>query len=184
MLKWISRVGVVRRRLANDWMDLMPEHLPTNSPEFTAYYNDCLQQGFQADITTAHEQGTARNVRRHQAVFPICENLFVLMASVQADLSEQQREILTSALSLKGIKLPAYTFELAKECIVELFCEPRSSLENPAYRVRGGQSRIFAAWEHGETEGWSGYWVECEETGEEGFIAELDDGFWNSRHVL
>ena len=94
------------------------------------------------------------------------------MASVQANLSEQQRGMPTSALSLKGIKLPAYTFELAKECIVELFCEPRSSLENPAYRVSG------------ETEGWSGYWVECEETGEEGFIAELDDGFWNSRHVL
>ena len=32
--------------------------------------------------------------------------------------------------------------------------------------------------DYGELEGSTGYWVECEETGEEGFLAEYDDCFW------
>ena len=48
--------------------------------------------------------------------FPSVKTFFVLMVTAQAGLSEQQREVLTSALSLKGIRLPAYTSELAKEC--------------------------------------------------------------------
>ena len=178
MLKWTIRVGVVRKRRVGTWVDLVPEHLPTNSQEFTADYHDALQQSFQVDMATAYEPWTASGVRRHQAVFPISENRFARMVTVQADFGEQQRERLTSALSLKGTKLPAYAFELVKDCTVELFCEPRSSRENPAYRVSGGQARTFAVWEPREIDGWSGYWVECEETGEERLIAELDECFW------
>ena len=48
--------------------------------------------------------------RAHRDQFPLSDHLFTLMTLVQADLTEQQRERLTSHLAIRGIPLRNYTF--------------------------------------------------------------------------
>ena len=110
-------------------------------------------------------------------VFPVNDNLFSLMFMIQADLTEPQRERLTSHMSLRGVTLQQYNFEGVREAMIELLCAPRSSIENPTYRV-SGQGRTFLVQDYGDCEGDKGYWVECEETGENGFLPEFEDVFW------
>ena len=54
---------------------------------------------------------------------------------------------------------------------------PKSSLENPSLRTGGGQ-RAFCILDQGEVAGEYGYWAEDDETGEEGFLPEMEDVFW------
>ena len=63
---------------------------------------------------------------------------------------------------------------------MELFCAPRSSLDNPSIRVsgQGNHYRTFCVLEDGTLEGASGYWVQDDESGQEGFMGEFEDTFW------
>ena len=77
-----------------------------------------------------------------------------------------------------------YSFEVVKEAYLELFCAPRSSLDNPSLRAgskgqnpssrasgQGQYGRIsFCVLEDGALEGADGYWVQDDQTLEEGFI--------------
>ena len=118
----------------------------------------------QVDEGQAFLEWYEREKTRHSRSFPINDNLFALMVSVQADLSEQQREKLSAHMTMRGIQLQDYTFHQIRDCMIELFCVPRSALENPSYRVNN-QGRSFTVLDYGELEGSTGYWVECEETG-------------------
>ena len=78
---------------------------------------------------------TSEQVTTHERLFPISDNLATLMFIVASDLSEAQRERLTSSLSLKGVNVTAYTFEAVRTVFVELFCTPKSSMDNPSLRM-------------------------------------------------
>ena len=91
------------------------------------------------------------------------------MTLVQADLSEQQRERLTSRLALRGIPLQTYTFDLITAAFLELFCAPRPSLDNPSFRP-SNQQRTFLVQDYGELDGSTGYWAAEEDTSQEGFV--------------
>ena len=64
------------------------------------------------------EEGLERwnNQKRisHRGQFPLTDHLFTLMTFVQVDIIEQQREILTSHLAIRGTPLQNYTFDLIK----------------------------------------------------------------------
>jgi hypothetical protein len=80
-------------------------------------------------------------------------------------------------MALRGQRIETYTYDLVREVFVELFCAPRSSLENPNLRA-GTQGRSFCIMEDGEMDGVAGYWVEDDESGEVGFLPEMEDVFW------
>ena len=89
-------------------MDLLPV-LDMAHPQFLDDLADVNAQQAQAgqppyDPTVAWPAWEERRKRRHQQSFPINDNLFALMFTVQADLSEQQRERLTSHMTLRGIE--------------------------------------------------------------------------------
>ena len=94
------------------------------------------------------------------------------MTIVRADLTEQQRERLTSHLTLRGIALRDYTCDLIRTALLELLCAPRSSLENPSFRPTN-QQRTFYAQDYGDLDGSTGYWAAEEETGQKGLVQEL-----------
>ena len=154
-------------------MDLLPQYT-RQSQAFRQDFAALLARNPHADEAQAFEEWHDREKQRHLRSFPTNDNLFALMVTVQADLSEQQREKLSAHMTMRGVRLQDYTFEQTRECMVELFCVPRSALENPSYRVNS-QGRSFAVLDYGELEGTTGYWAECEETGEEGFLAEYDE---------
>ena len=52
-------------------------------------------------------------------------------------MTPRERERLTSSFSLQQMNVTVYTLEAMKTVFVELFCTPKSSMENPSLRVRG-----------------------------------------------
>ena len=126
-----------------------------------------------------HHVGRARDqylwhaiqVTNHERLFPFSDNLTTLMVVVASELSEAQREGLTSSLSLKGLNITVYTFEAVTTVFVELFCTPKSSMENPSLRVSGhgsSMNKSFIVEECAEDE--YGRWATDEVTGEQGNI--------------
>ena len=55
-------------------------------------YNNLMQRNPRADEEEAFTEWLEREKEKHSRSFPINNNLFALMVTVQADLSEQQRE--------------------------------------------------------------------------------------------
>ena len=117
--------------------------------------------------------------KEHTNAFPLSDNMLTLFFIIQSELSEGQRERLVSSLSLRGIQLPQFTYELVKAQYYDLFITTRTNLQDPNIRPSGGsRSKTFFILEQGDYEGEEGFWVEDEE-GAEGFCP-LDDeeAFW------
>ena len=107
------------------------------------------------------------------------DNLIAQFFIIQSELSDQQRERLTSAMSLRNISLENYSYEMLKTHYHELFITTRTSIQDPSIRPQGGnRSNTFFIIEQGEYEGEEGFWVEDEE-GLEGFMSNNDEEtFW------
>ena len=92
---------------------------------------------------------------------------------VQADLTDMQRERFASSMSLRGMSVQRYTTMAVRDMFIELLRAPRSSLENPSLRTGTVQNqRRFCILEEGEMDG---YWAEDDDTGDVGFLLELED---------
>ena len=101
---------------------------------------------------------------RQRDAFPFGDNLIAQFFIIQSELSDQQRERLTSALSLRNISLENYSYEMLKTHYHELFITTRTSIQDPSIRPQGGnRSNTFFILEQGEYEGEEGFWVEDEE---------------------
>ena len=180
-LRWIGKLQVQRKRLQDAWMDLLiPATVadPTFRLQLTEHHAAQMQLGEAlVDPDVALERWN-RNLReQHRQLFPLSDNLYALIFIVLADLSEHQRERLTSTLTLRGFDVQTYTFDTVREVFMELFCMPKSALDNPNLRS-GGSHRAFCILDQGELCEEYGYWAEDEETGEVGFLPELEDVFW------
>ena len=71
------------------------------------------------------EGWNSAQINNHESLFPFTDNLITLMFIVASDLTEAQRERLTSSLSLKGMNITVYTFEAVRTTFLELFCTPK-----------------------------------------------------------
>ena len=101
------------------------------------------------------------------------------MFIVASDLSEAQRERLTSSLSLQKMNVTAYTFDAVNTVFVKLFCTPKSSMENPSLRVSGhgnSMNRTFIVEECAEDE--FGQWAIDGVTGGQGYFDAERSCFW------
>ena len=115
------------------------------------------------------------------------------MFTVVSNLSEAQRERLTSSLSVQGMNVTVCTFEAVRTVFVELFCTPKSSMENSSLHVSGhgsSMNRTFIVEDCAEDD--FGQWGTDEVTGEQGHIdggrsfswTWDDNGYaWQSRPV-
>ena len=95
-------------------------------------------------------------------------------------------------MTLTGTRIDSYQYELVKSQVFELFCTTKTGLADPRLRnsvqgqhrgyrnSRNTGGRSFAILDSGDYDGQFGYWVQDEDTLEEGFIAEDDeeDVFW------
>ncbi len=61
---------------------------------------------------------------------------------------------------------------MIRSALLELFCAPRPSLDNPSFRP-SSQQRAFFVHDYGELEVTTGYWAIGEETGQEGLFRSL-----------
>ena len=77
------------------------------------------------------------------------------------------------------MNVPAYSFEAVRTVFVELFCTPKSSIENPSLRVSGhvsSMNRTFIVEDYAEDD--FGTWATDEVTGEQGCIDDERSCFW------
>ena len=121
----------------------------------------------------SRDRWNATQVSNREKPFPFSDNLTTLMFFVVSDLSEAQRERLTSSLSPQGMNVAAYTFEALRTVFVELFCTPKSSdgesftaRERTRHRGRLCCRQLF------------GQWATDEVTGEQGCIDDESSCFW------
>ena len=88
-------------------------------------------------------------------------------------------ERLASSLSLQGMNVTAHTFEAVRTVFVDLFCTPKSKVENPPLRVSGqgsSMNRIFIVEDCAEDD--FGQWATDEVTGEQGHVDDGRSCFW------
>jgi len=177
-IRWLGRFAVLRKRLGESWMDLL-EPVDVNAAPAVRQAVAALMA--QREIPEAEAMALVDQERRreHQDRFPLSDNLLALIAVCLADLTEQQRERFSSAMHLQGYRVQDYTYEAVRSMFMELFCAPRSSLENPLLRsTQAAHARAFCTFDYGTLYGSTGYWVQDESTNEEGFLDEYQDLFW------
>ena len=99
-------------------------------------------------------------------LFPFTENFIALFFIVQSELSEAHRERLVSDLTLRGIQLHNYQYELLKSRCYDLFIVAPTGIQDPNIR-KSSKGRTFWITEMGEFDGEAGFWVEDDEYHEE-----------------
>jgi len=186
--RWLAKYALMRKRLTDAWNDLFVPADVTELIDPGDYASLRVKLAAQTppvdiDHLSRDEIVAIMNDKRklnHQNAFPFNDNLFTLIFMIQSDLSEQQRTLLTTHLSLRGVKMPQYNFEGIRELFHELLITPKTSLEDPNVRPRtdGWKDRSFFIIEEGTLDGFYGYWAEDEETGIEGFLDPFEDDFW------
>ena len=182
MMKWMTRFQILLQRLMSSWMDML-DPVTQVHPQ--------VQAQMQADAAMTGVAPTAERIEEimqnvngsmrilHQNDFPLGENLIALLMLSLADLSQDQRNTLTSLMTHRGRVLQQYTTTELRTVFIEMFCTTKTSVDNPLMQPTGaGGRRSFLVLDEGELNGTYGYWAEDEEDGTEGFLDALDDVFW------
>ena len=197
LMKWMTRFQIDGRRLEESWMDLLPD-LDLMSPAIQAEvvvqrqrhnaeqaalfaadnnhvvepWSDVLEQAIYDEATRLHKQA-------HRDLFPLSPNLIALIFISTADLSQDQRQSLTSIMTHRNRTMDQYRVLELREVFIELFCTVKTAVDNPMMNPSGsGGRRAFFLLDEGELEGNLGYWAEDEEDGAEGFLDASEDVFW------
>ena len=197
LMKWMTRFQIDGRGLEESWMDLCPE-LDLNSPPIQAEvaqrrlqhqqqqaalqvandqhviapWDDDMQQAVYDEAIRLHKQA-------HRDLFPLSPNLIALIFISTADLSQDQRQSLTSIMTHRNRTMDQYRVGELRETFIEMLCTVKTAVGNPMMNPSGsGGRRAFLVLEEGDLDGSFGYWAEDEEDGAEGFLDALEDVFW------
>ena len=197
LMKWMTRFQIDGRRLEESWMDLCPE-LDLTSPAIVAEvaarrnaHNNAQAALFAADnnhvvipwtddmIQAVHNEAIGLHRQAHRDLFPLSPNLIALIFISTADLSQDQRQSLTSIMTHRNRTMDQYRVGELRETFIEMFCTVKTAVDNPMMNPSGsGGRRAFLVIEEGDLDGSFGYWAEDEEDGAEGFLDALEDVFW------
>ena len=180
MLRWITRFQLSRSRMQEAWGDTYVPITDVNNPEVRAFVTS-LPAEEQATITAedAVLRTNERLKRQHSLTIPITANLVALMFVSLADLTQDQRQVLTSLMAHRNRPLADYRIEELREVYLEVFCTTRTSVENPLLAPSGNAGRkSFLIIEEGYLDKHEGFWVEDEDDGAEGFLELDEDAFW------
>ena len=201
--KWMTRFQPTGNRVIESWIDLLPDLLIT-SPEAILYVQQQRQEheARQAELAqlaaavpgqephvnvpwtddhalVAFRQLNENKRQQQRLAFPLGDNLLALIFVSLADLTQDQRNTLTSIMAHRGRTLDQYNVQELRDLFLEMFCTTKTAVDNPMMQPSGiGQRRSFLVLDEGELEGTEGYWAEDDEDGAEGFLDPLEDVFW------
>ena len=201
--RWMTRFQLTANRLIESWMDLIPD-LDLTAPDVIAAIaqrrtaHEEQQQnlvgmaqatpGAQPHVVVPWNDEMSKqilvqlnNARRQQqrTLFPLSCNLSALIFVSLADLTQDQRNTLTSIMTHRGRTLAQYNVQELRDLFLEMFCATRTAVDNPMMQPSGmAQRRSFLVMDEGEIDGTTGFWAEDEDDGAEGFLEALEDAFW------
>ena len=161
MLRWITRFQLSRARMQEAWDDTYVPITDVNNPEVRAYVSTLTQE--EQNTNTPEDALSAANARmkgQHSRTIPITENLVALMFVSLADLTQDQRQVLTSLMAHRNRPLADYRIQELREVYLEVLCTTRTSVENPLLAHRDMQaekpssSSMKATWTPTKDSGW------------------------------
>ena len=144
---------ILLMRLKAAWMDLMPVHAAQSRVHSFSPRGQCKKNCrapasrwrtsaapdlLQPDNPEVLRQCLTGMQTRHRDAFPLSDNLIAQFFITQSELSDQQRERLISAMSLRSISLENYTYEMMKTQYYDLFITTGTSIQDPPIRPSGG----------------------------------------------
>ena len=128
---------------------------------------------------TAFRQLNENRRQQQRLAFPLGDSLLALMFVNLTDLTQDQRNTLTSIMTHRGRRLDQYNVQELRDLFLEMLCTTKTAVDNPMMQPSGiGQRRSFLVLEEGELEGTDGYWAEDDEDGPERFLDAFEDVFW------
>ena len=189
LMKWMTRFQIDGRRLEESWVDLCPE-LDLTSAAITAEvqarraaHQNAQAATHQADDThviqpwtdelqqAVFDEAIRLHKQHHRDLFPLSPNLIALIFISTADLSQDQRQSLTSIMTHRNRTMDQYRVNELRETFIEMFCTVKTAVDNPMMNPAGsGGRRAFLVLEEGDLDDSFGYWDEDEEDGAEGFL--------------
>ena len=120
------------------------------------------------------ERANNRLKDQHARTIPITPNLVALIFVSLSDLTQDQRQVLTSLMAHRNRVLADYNTAELREVYLEIFCTTKTTVDNPLLAPSGhGGRKTFLVIEEGYLDGSEGYWVE-----DEGFLEADEDAFW------
>ena len=161
MLRCITRFQLSVQRMQEAWKD-------PNNAEVRAFIAN-LPAEEQAGITPEEAVNRANDRLRdqHARTIPITANLVALIFVSLSDLTQDQREVLTSLMAHRLAEL--------REVYLEIFCLTKTTVDNPLLALSGHDGRkTFLVIDEVYLDNHEGYWVEDEEDGAEGLV-EADE---------
>ena len=105
-------------------------------------------------------------------------NLVALIFVSLSNLTQDQRQVLTSLMAHRIRVLADYRLNELREVYLEIFCTTKTSVDNPLLAPSDGGRKKFLVIDEGYLDSHEGYWVEDEEDGTEGFLEADEDTFW------
>ena len=76
------------------------------------------------------QMNIARRTTQRQA-FPLNDNLSALISESLADMTQDQRNTLTSIMTHRGRTLGEYNVQELRDLLLEVFCTTRTAVDNP-----------------------------------------------------
>ena len=153
--KWMTRFQLTGNRLIESWMDLIPDLL-ISSPEAILFVQQWRQdherdQNEQVQIAAAtpgaephvvvpwtddmalaaYKQLNENRRQQQRRVFPLGDNLLALIFVSLADLTQDQRNTLTSIMTHRGRTLDQYSVQELRDLFPDMFCTTKTAVDNP-----------------------------------------------------
>lgn len=145
------------RRFAESWMDLLPE-LDLLSPAVQAACNNARAALAGADDQhvvepwtnkmeqAVYDEATRLHRQAHPDLFRPSPNLIPVFLISTADLSQDQRQNLTSIMTHMNRPTDEYRAHELRETFIEMFCTVKTAVDNPMMNPPGsGGRRAFLA---------------------------------------
>eukprot|EP00439_Symbiodinium_sp_Y106_P026337 s8992_g3.t1 len=113
------------------------------------------------------ERANNRLKDQHARTIPITPNLVALIFVSLSDLTQDQRQVLTSLMAHRNRVLADYNTAELREVYLEIFCTTKTTVDNPLLAPSGhGGRKTFLVIEEGHLDGSEGYWVEGKRQGQ------------------
>ena len=173
----ISQIQLKRRVEA--WGDtLTPISDPAHDEKklYTQFLSEEERQAMSATQILTAVNGGRRQAHTQQAL--LTKSLTGLLSVSHAELSFDQRMSLTSMMAHRGIDLVGLDAGTLRDIFIEMFCNPRTAVDNVLLLMPAGGRRSFIVIDEGELDGSFGSWAEDEDDGAEGLLDAHEDIFY------
>eukprot|EP00439_Symbiodinium_sp_Y106_P041681 s6772_g5.t1 len=192
MLRWITRFQLSVNRMQEAWNDT---YIPINGPEQCRGDGKSQQsaQGSAPSLLDFQKKSRQNSRLKRRWKEPTIgsrismpgrfrlrqtPNLVALIVVSLSDLTQEQRQVLTSLMAHRNRVLADYNTAELHEVYLEIFCTTKTTVDNPLLAPSGhGGRKTFLVIEEGYLDGSEGYWVEDEDDGAEGFLETDEDAF-------